>query len=133
LSDQDEPGVSSALGEVPRLLEETTSMKRMLTAAATVAVIAGTLVGTATNAEAYWRRGWGWGPGIAAGLVGGAIIGGAIASSRYYAPPPGYAYYPAYAEPVPGPGCYWARVPVYDPAGNIVAWRGRPRLVCPPY
>jgi hypothetical protein len=105
----------------------------MLTAAAAVAVIAGTLVGTATSADAYWRRGWGWGwgPGIAAGLVGGAIIGGAIASSRYYAPPPGYVYYPAAAGPVPADGCYWARVPVYDAAGRVVSWRGRPRMVCP--
>ena len=108
-------------------------MKRMLTATAAVAVAAMTLVSTSSSADAYWRRGWGWGPGIAAGLVGGAIIGGAIASSRYYGPPPGYAYYPAYAGPVPADGCYWARVPVYDPAGRIVSWRGRPQLVCPPY
>ena len=45
----------------------------------------------------------------------------------------GYAYYPAYAEPVPDPNCYWARVPVYDAYGNPISWRGRPRLVCPPY
>jgi hypothetical protein len=107
-------------------------MTRLLTAAAAVATSAVILAGTATSADAQWRRGWGWGPGIAAGLVGGAIIGGAIASSRYYAPPPpGYAYYPAYAEPVPGPDCYWARVPVRDPYGNVVGWSGRPRLVCP--
>jgi len=109
-------------------------MKRMLTAAAAVATIAIMLAGTATDANAQWRgHGWGWGPGIAAGLLGGAIIGGAIAASRAYPPPPGWAYYPAYAEPVPAEGCYWARIPVYDPAGNIVAWRGRPRLICPPY
>jgi|SRR5262252_4139599 len=105
-------------------------MKKMLSAAAALATVAVLLAGSATQANAQWR--WGWGPGLAAGLVGGAIIGGAIASSRpYYPPPPGYAYYPAYAQPVPGPGCYWARVPIYDPAGNIVSWRGRPRLVCP--
>ena len=107
-------------------------MRKLLTAAAAAATIAVIVAGTATNADAYWRRGWGWGPGLAAGLVGGAIIGGAIASSRYHAPPPpGWAYYPAYGEPVPGPDCYWARMPVYDPAGNVVGWRGRPRLVCP--
>jgi hypothetical protein len=109
-------------------------MKRMLTSAAAVAAIAITLAGTATNAQAQWGRGWGWGPAIGAGIIGGAIIGGAIASSRYYyPPPPGYAYYPAYAQPVPNANCYWARMPVYDPAGHIVAWRGRPQLVCPPY
>jgi hypothetical protein len=60
------------------------------------------------------RRGWGWGPGIAAGL----IVGGAIAASQYpygygygYAPYGygyGYAPAPVYAEPpvygAPGPG-----------------------------
>jgi hypothetical protein len=106
-------------------------MRRMLTAAAAVATIAVIVGGTATNADAYWR-GRGWGPGLAAGLVGGAIIGGAIASSRYYAPPPpGWAYYPAYARPVPAPDCYWARAPIYDSYGDVVGWRGRPRLVCP--
>jgi len=104
----------------------------MLTAAAAIATIAVVLAGTATSADAYWRRGWGWGPGVAAGLVGGAIIGGAIANSRYYAPAPaGWAYYPGYAAPVSGDGCYWARMPVYDAYGNVVAWRGRPRMVCP--
>ena len=107
-------------------------MKRVVTAAAAVAVSAAIMAGSTTSADAYWRRGWGWGPGIAAGLLGGAIIGGAIASSRYYAPPPpGYAYYPAYAEPVAGPNCYWARVPVYDAYGHVMAWRGAPRMVCP--
>jgi hypothetical protein len=109
-------------------------MKRLLTAGAAVALVAGMLMAATTDASAQWRRGWGWGPGLAAGLVGGAIIGGAIASSRYYAPPPpGWAYYPAYAEPVPSPNCYWARVPVVDAYGNTVGWRGRPRLICPPY
>src|SRR5262245_66370145 len=106
-------------------------MKRMLTAAAAVATIVVTLAVTATNADAQWRRGWGWGwgPGIAAGVIGGAIIGSALAAPwRAYPPPAGWAYYPAYAEPVPNPGCYWARVPLYDPAGNVVGWRGRPRL-----
>jgi hypothetical protein len=107
-------------------------MKRLLTAAAAVATSAVILAATASTANAGWRGGgWGWGPGIAAGVIGGAIIGGAIANSRAYAPPPGYAYYPAYAEPVPGPDCYWARVPVYDAYGNVLSWRGRPRLVCP--
>jgi len=106
-------------------------MKRLLTAVAAGVVSAAILAATPTTADAGWRGGgWGWGPGIAAGLVGGAIIGGAIANSRYYAPPPGYAYYPA-AGPVPAPGCYWTRIPIYDPAGNVVGWSGRPRMVCP--
>jgi hypothetical protein len=40
--------------------------------------------------------------------------------------PPGYVYYPAYGEPLPGPNCYWFRMPVYDTYGNMVGWRGRP-------
>ena len=108
-------------------------MKRMLTMAVAAATIAVSLAASAGDASAQWRgRGWGWGPGIAAGILGGAIIGGAIANSRYYAPPPpGWAYYPAYREPVPEPDCYWARMPVYDAYGNVLSWRGSPRLVCP--
>ena len=34
--------------------------------------------------------------------------------------PPGYVYYPAYGEPLPGPNCYWFRMPVYDTYGNMV-------------
>jgi len=110
-------------------------MKRMLTAVAAVAMVAIVLAGTVTKADAYWRGwGWGWGPGIAAGIVGGAIIGSALAAPwRAYPPPPGWAYYPAYAQPVPRAGCYWARVPVYDAYGNVISWSGRPRLICPPY
>ena len=111
-------------------------MKRLLTAGAAVALIAATLMAATIDASAQWRRGWGWGwgPGLAAGIVGGAIIGGALARPWYaYPPPPGWAYYPAYGQPVPTPGCYWARVPIMDPYGNVVSWRGRPRLICPPY
>jgi len=44
--------------------------------------------------------------------------------------PPGYVYYPAYAEPLPGSNCNWFRMPVYDAAGNMVGWRGRPVAFC---
>ena len=43
--------------------------------------------------------------------------------------PPGYVYYP-YGEPLPGPNCYWYRLPIYDPSGNMVGWRGRPVAFC---
>ena len=70
-----------------------------------------------------WRRGWGWGPGIAAGL----IIGGAIAASQYpygygYGPYPyGYGYAPG---PVYGPPVYGAPGPGYvaGPGGDAVAY-----------
>ena len=48
-------------------------------------------------AHAWRGGGWGWGPGLAAGLIGAAVIGG-IASSAY-AYGPGYGYYG-------GPGYY---------------------------
>jgi hypothetical protein len=111
-----------------------TEMKRLLTAGAAIALVAGMLTAATTEASAQWRRGWGWGPGIAAGVIGGAIIGSALAAPwRAYPPPAGWAYYPAYAEPLPSPNCYWARMPVYDAYGNVVSWRGRARLICPPY
>ena len=55
-------------------------MKRTVLAL-TTAVSIGMIALTATSpAEARWRGG-GWGPGLAAGLVGAAVIGG-IASRR---------------------------------------------------
>ena len=102
-----------------------------LTAAATLAVA---LTAAPTDAFAQ-RRGLGIGLGILGGVAAGAIIGGAIANSYgpAYVVQPGYAPYPAYYEgpPVGCPGGYGARVPVVDPYGNVVGWRGRPRSVCP--
>ena len=69
------------------------------------------------------------GPGIAAGVVGGAVIAGAIIASR----PPGYVVYQGYSQPVYGPGCYWASEPVYDGLGRVVGYTGRPVQVCPGY
>ena len=98
-----------------------------LLGAATIVVM---VAAPATDASAQWRgRGWGWGPGIAAGVIGGAVIAGAIIASR----PPGYVVYPGYAEPIYAPGCYWASRPVYDGAGRVVGYTGRPVQVCPGY
>ncbi len=108
-----------------------------LTAAATIAVAL-----TAAPSDAFAQRRWGpaVGLGILGGVAAGAIIGGAIANSHgpgYYGPgyvvQPGYVPYGAYAAgpPVGCPGGYWARVPVYDPYGNVVGYRGRPRYFCP--
>ena len=57
------------------------------------------------------------------------MIAGAIVASR----PPGYVVYPGYAEPVYGPGCYWTSQPMYDNAGRVVGYSGRPVQVCPGY
>ena len=84
----------------------------------------------ATDASAQWRGwGWGWGPGIAAGVIGGAVIAGAIIASR----PPGYVVYEGYGQPVYAPGCYWASQPIYDGAGRVVGYTGQPVQVCPGY
>jgi hypothetical protein len=107
-----------------------TSMKKTMVSLLGAATIVVMVAATATDASAQWRgRGWGWGPGIAAGVIGGAVIAGAIIASR----PPGYVVYEGYAQPVYGPGCYWASRPVYDGAGRVVGYTGRPVQVCPGY
>jgi hypothetical protein len=97
-----------------------TVMKKTIVSLLGAATIVVMVAGTATDASAWWQRGWGWGPGIAAGIVGGAVIAGAIIASR----PPGYVVYDGYAAPVYGPGCYWASRPVYDGAGRVVGYTG---------
>jgi hypothetical protein len=84
---------------------------KFLSGAAALALVACTVVATASPAAAAWggHRGWhggwhgGWGgPGaIAAGVIGGAL---AAATSPLWAPgyydyEPGYAYGPYYAAP----------------------------------
>jgi hypothetical protein len=93
-------------------------MKKTLAALLAVASIAGSL--TTTPAKAHD----GVGVGIAAGLLGGAIVGGAIAASRPY-PYGGPVYYEAAPPPVP-PGCYWQRQRYWDG----YAWYYHPVRVC---
>jgi hypothetical protein len=96
-------------------------MKKALMAAAAAA----TLVVSGVGSPAHAQRGVG--AGIAAGLIGGAIVGGAIASSNPYYYGPGYGYY--------GPGPYYAGA--YSPCGwqrqrfwDGYAWRVRSVRVC---
>jgi BA14K-like protein len=106
--------------------------KKTITGLLGAAMILVTLAATVTDASAQWRgrgRGWGWGPGIAAGVIGGAVIAGAIIASR----PPGYVVYEGYGQPVYAPGCYWASQPLYDGAGRVVGYSGQPVQVCPGY
>src|SRR5262249_12523571 len=99
-------------------------MKKTLTALVAAAAIAGTMTMTATDASAQrWL-----GPAIVGGVIGGVVIGSILATR-----PQGYVVYPGYAQPVYGPGCYWASQPVYDPYGRVVGYRGRPIQVCPGY
>jgi len=105
-------------------------MKKTLASLLAAVTIALTLIANATDASAQWRRrGWGLGPGVAAGVIGGAVIALPTIASR----PPPYVVYPGYAQPVYGPGCYWASQPVYDVAGRVVGYTGQPVQVCPGY
>jgi hypothetical protein len=65
---------------------------------------------SSTSASAQWRRG-GWGPGIAAGVIGGLAVG-ALAAGAYG---PRYYYGPAaYPYPYPYGGCYYAPQQVWN-------------------
>jgi hypothetical protein len=66
-------------------------------------------------------------PTTADARCGGCAVG---AGERPADAPPGYVYYPAYGESLPGPNCNWFRMPVYDAYGNMVRWRGRPVAFC---
>ena len=95
-----------------------------------LAAVATLAVSTVSPALA-WHRGWG--PGLAAGILGGAIIGGAIASRPYYYGPGYYygpAYYPGYYAPPPYSGpvgpCYWRRERFW----NGFAWHVRRVRIC---
>ena len=57
-------------------------------------------------------------------------LGEALMTKTLKIAPPGYVYYPAYWEPLPGANCYWSRIPAYDAHGNMVGWRGRPEAFC---
>jgi hypothetical protein len=94
-------------------------MKKTLGALFAVATIAGSLVSVTPPAQAHD----GLGVGLAAGLLGGAIVGGAIASSR-----PAYGG-PVYVEEAPPPApppCYWRHQRYWDG----YAWVVRPVRVC---
>lgn len=96
-------------------------MKKTFAALVAVATVAGSLVSVAPAAQAHD----GVGVGIAAGLLGGAIVGGAIAASRPYDPPPVYVAAP---PPPPPYGCYWQHQRYWD--GYYGVWRVRPVRVC---
>lgn len=62
------------------------SLRTAITTGLVALTLAGTTLATTADANAHDRF---W-PGLATGLVGGAIVGGALSQPRYYAPP---AYY----------------------------------------
>jgi hypothetical protein len=109
----------------PLLIEKGKAMRKTLMALAAIATLAVSAV--AAPPPAHAQRGFG--AGLAAGVIGGAIVGGALAAPRYYAPGyyygPGYGYYggPAY---VSDDYCYWQRQRFWDGYG----WRIRRVRVC---
>jgi hypothetical protein len=85
-------------------------MKKAAVVFSAAAVMAMMAVSVPTAAQA--RGGWGWGPGIAGGLLAGALIGGFASSAYGYGP--GYGYYgPSYSYYGPGYGYYGAYAPAY--------------------
>jgi hypothetical protein len=97
-------------------------MKKTLTVLVAAATLAGAATSLPTPADARC-----YGCAVGAGLVGGAAAAG---PAYVVAPAPGYVVYSGYAAPLPGPSCYWTRMPVYDAYGNVIGWRGRPVAVC---
>lgn len=102
-------------------------MKKVLVVAA--ALLAGAVT-FAPSAEAGNGRTGAFIGGLAAGVVGSALLGAAVAPPVYAAPP---AYYVA---PAPGPvyvqpgydevpACIIRRVPVYDAYGNFAGYQRR--------
>jgi hypothetical protein len=108
-------------------------MKKTLTVLVAAATLAGAATSLSTPADARCY-GCALGAGLVGGFVAGAIVGSAAtaaaAPAYVVAPAPGYVVYSGYAAPLPGPNCYWSRMPVYDAYGNVIGWRGRPVAVC---
>jgi hypothetical protein len=66
--------------------------------------------------------------------IAGAQVGKIASNLRptfLSVPDPGYIVYSGYAGALPGPSCYWTRIPIYDSDRNVIGWRGRPVAVCP--
>lgn len=95
-------------------------MKKAISAVLAVATVAGSLAVAAPQAKADGGR---IAAGVAAGLLGGALVGGAIANSR-----PG----PVYVQPervyVEEPACRTVRERYWDDYGGV--WRTRRVRVC---
>jgi hypothetical protein len=87
---------------------------------ALTALTVGTLTATASLAEP------------ASVNVADAVKTVAIVQPAYVATPnPRYIVYSGYNAALPGPGCYWTRMPMYDSHHEVIGWRGPPQAVCP--
>jgi hypothetical protein len=106
-------------------------MKKAVLALTTAATIGVSALVTPSPAQAW--RGGGWGAGLAAGLIGAAVIGGIASSAYAYGPGygyyggPGYSYYGGYAP------AYYGYAPAYY--GYAPAYYGgyRPAYYGPVY
>ena len=106
-------------------------MKKAILAIAAAATIAAGTLTVPTTADARNGRN---AAAIGLGILGAAVVGGAIANSYpRYAPEPGYVVYGGYNAPYPVdcPGGHWSRRPLFDRnTGEQVGW-SRPRFICP--
>ena len=91
--------------------------KKTLAASAGALALAATFTFSSTPASAGWKHHHHFGGGLAVGLLGAAIVGGAIAASQ---PAYGYGY---------GGGCEIRQRPIYNAWGEVVGYR-RPVRVC---
>jgi hypothetical protein len=116
--------------EVPETTEAS-KMKKTVLALATAATIGVSALVAPSPAQAW--RGGGWGPGLAAGLIGAAVIGGIASSAYAYGPGygyyggPGYGYYGGYAPSYYGryaPSYYGGYAPAYYNYGYTPAYYG---------
>ncbi len=98
-------------------------MKKVIAALVAVATIAGSLAIEMPAAKADGGRN---AAAIGLGILGAAVVGGAIANSQ---PRYGYDGGPVYYAP--RPRCYWEKQPVWDPYLGANVYRNV--KVCPGY
>lgn len=98
-------------------------MRKTISALAAATVLAGALVAFTPAANAQSGR---VAAGVAGGLIGGMILGGAIAAGAGAPPPPPPGYYGAPVYYAPPPVCHWAQQQYWD--GFM--WRVRNVQVC---
>ena len=107
----------------------TTMFRKTLTGAVAAVSLGAMVIASATPASAQWRGhrgGGGWGPGIAAGIIGGLALGALATRPTYRYPAPVYVdsepSYPAaaYADPGYYPACHKEWRPIYRPDGTYV-------------